>query len=267
MPYFIHDYHRLHYRECGQGPLLLVLPGNTASSACHDGEIAHYSKRYHVVCLDFLGTGRSDRVPLWPDDWWAWGAYDAAALARHLGEERCLVLGTSGGAIAALWLGILYPQMVSAIVADSTVEYFPPASIEAGLSDRAQCRPDQRAFWRHAHGDDWRQVVAADCLLLRRLAGRGGDWLHGRLNEIRCPVLLTASRADAMLPDVERQFAHMRAQIADSEVFLTNEGNHPLMWSQPDAFRAVADPFLQRHAALSWPQSASEGNLQWAIGL
>ena len=33
MPYVTHDDHRLFYREQGNGPLLLILPGNTASSA------------------------------------------------------------------------------------------------------------------------------------------------------------------------------------------------------------------------------------------
>ena len=42
MPNFIHNSQRLFYREQGEGPLLLILPGNTASSACHPEEVAYF---------------------------------------------------------------------------------------------------------------------------------------------------------------------------------------------------------------------------------
>ena len=57
MPYLEWKGQRLFYRERGEGELLLVLPGNTASSACHEGELAYWSERYHVVSLDYLGIG------------------------------------------------------------------------------------------------------------------------------------------------------------------------------------------------------------------
>ena len=71
MPYFEHNGHRLFYRASGDGPLLLLLPGNTASSVCHEGELAHFGQRYHAVALDFWGTGQSDRLAQWPVDWWS----------------------------------------------------------------------------------------------------------------------------------------------------------------------------------------------------
>ena len=41
--------------------LLLILPGNTASSVCQPDELAHFGQRYHAVALDFPCTVRSDR--------------------------------------------------------------------------------------------------------------------------------------------------------------------------------------------------------------
>src|SRR6266542_6303436 len=98
MPYFHSDHHRLFYREHGSGPLLLVLHGNTASSAHHQCELDYFGQHYHAVAMDFLGCGQSDRLDVWPVDWWTLGAHDAAALAQHLGYEKALVMGTSGGA-------------------------------------------------------------------------------------------------------------------------------------------------------------------------
>jgi pimeloyl-ACP methyl ester carboxylesterase len=249
MPRFTWNDHTLFYRERGQGPLLLILPGNTASSACHEGELAYFSDHpgdgHRAVALDFLGTGRSDRVEAWADDWWAQGARQARALIDHLGYDTCAVMGTSGGAIAALWMAVLFPDAVRGVIADSCVQHFTEAMLRDNImAARARRTPGQVAFWQHAHGEDWAQVVDADTALIRRFVARGGTWLESRLEEIEAPVLFTASARDAMLPAVRAEVMAMSAQIPDSRVYLHSEGDHPLMWTQPAAFRHQADFFL-----------------------
>ncbi len=244
MPAFVHDGHRLFYREHGTGHLLLILPGNTASSALHDGELNHFGTRYHVVALDFWGTGRSDRLNTWPDNWWEQGAHDAAALMEHLGYRRGLAMGTSGGAIVALLMAILYPERVLAIIADSVVEHLPAPTLSREIEKRAERTAGQVAFWQKAHGDDWAQVVEADSDFLLRFEKTGGDCFHGRLKEIRCPVLLSASLEDESLPRVEAQLHAMAQQIGASRVYLAKTGGHPLMWNRPDEFQREADHFL-----------------------
>jgi valacyclovir hydrolase len=245
MPYLEWKGQRLFYRERGEGELLLVLPGNTASSACHEGELAYWSDRYHVVSLDFLGTGGSDRVPIWADDWYDQGAHQAAALVEHLGYATCITMGTSGGAVVVLLLAAVYPGCVRAVIADSFEERFPLELVQTSLiENRAQRTPGQVAFWEAAHGADWEQVVGADTEMLVRLARRGGDWFGGCLGQIRCPVLLTATREDELVPDAGRQMCSVAAQIADCRIYVNNSGGHPLMWSRPGDFRAVSDYFL-----------------------
>jgi hypothetical protein len=80
--------------------------------------------------------------------------------------------------------------------------------------------------------------------MLRRFSGQGGNWFAGRLNEIRCPVLLTASQQDTALPQVAQQLCRMAEQIAESRVFLNHQGGHPFMWSSPGDYRAISDYFL-----------------------
>ena len=167
------------------------------------------------------------------------------ALLDHLACETCVVIGASGGAIVALWVAILYPNRVRAVVADSCVARFPPEMLDSLIRERARRAPDQAAFWRGAHGDDWEQVVAADTDVIRRFVERGGDWFGPRLGEVRCPVLLTASKRDAALPQVAQQNCRMAEQISDCRLYLHNEGGHPLMWSQPGTFRTMADAFLE----------------------
>ncbi len=244
MPFFKHNGQRLFYRTHGNGPLLLVLPGNTASSACHASELAEFSRAYRVAALDPLGTGRSNRVALWPETWWEQNARAAVCLVTHLGYEHCVVMGTSGGGVMALLLALACPWRVRAVIADSCVERLPGSVVRAAVAERRQCSPGQVAFWRQAHGDDWQTVVDADSELLLRLADQELNWFEGRLREIACPVLLTASLHDPALPNVAGQVCYMAEQNPDCQVFFTNAGGHPLMWSQPEAFQAIAWTFL-----------------------
>jgi len=151
---------------------------------------------FNAVALDFLGTGRSDRVGVWAHDWWAEGAAAVVGLLDHLGAERAL--RTEG----------------------------------------------QVAFWRAAHGDDWAQVVDADTAMIAAYGETGLDYFGGRLGQIACPVLLSASLTDSLLPDIAPQLCAMAQQIARSRLLLVNAGDHPLMWSRPADFRATADAFL-----------------------
>jgi len=240
---FPHNDHRLFYREAGEGPLMVLLPGNTATSACMQGELDYFSDRYHTVALDFWGTGQSDRLAVWPDDWFRQAAHDTAALIRHLGGQA-IVMGTSGGADVALWLAVLNPDLVRAVVADSTVEIYPPDELRAEVHGREARTPGQVGFWRFAHGDDWEQPVDADSRLLLRLADLDGRLAPEALETIGCPVLFTATLDDDSLPDVAVQVPSMAQRVPDARVYLTHGGAHPLMWSRPDEFRAVCELFL-----------------------
>jgi len=246
MPYFSWNDHQIFYREQGEGPLLLILPGNTASSICCQGEIDYFSSRYHTASLDFLGTGKSERVAIWGQDWWADGSSQTKSLVKHLGYQDCIVMGTSGGAVSALLMAIHFPEIVHAVIADSCVEQISKAFTQNHLvKDRNRRSAGQVKFWEFAHRADWEQVIEADTAMLLRFADQGGDWFKGRLCEIQCPVLLTASKQDNALPQVVGQVNRMSKQIANCRVFLNNEGRHPLMWSSPQDFRSISDYFLQ----------------------
>ena len=138
MPSFTWRGHRLHYRESGEAgaPLLVVLPGSTASSASHAGELDHFARTHHVAALDFLGTGGSDRIAPWPLDWWESGAEQAAALAAHLGAGRYALMGCSGGGTTALLAAAGHPDEVAAVVADSCPEKLEPADLRRIVGGR-----------------------------------------------------------------------------------------------------------------------------------
>jgi pimeloyl-ACP methyl ester carboxylesterase len=245
MPFFKWNQQRLFYRQQGDGPLLVVLPGNTASSAHLQGELDYFSKRFQVAALDFLGTGLSDRVEIWPDQWWYQGARQTKALIEHLGFEQAILVGTSGGAVAAMLLAIHAPERVRAVIGDSFVEQAPPEQFRRlVIAGRTQRTPGQIDFWRAGHGDDWERVVNADTAMLERFADQGANWFQGQLDRLQCPVLLTGSLQDELIPGAPQQFCGMVEKIADCRLYLHPKGAHPLMWSEPRAFRTVSDHFL-----------------------
>ena len=226
---------------------MLVLPGNTASSACYQADMDYFCDRYCTVSIDFLGTGKSNRVQVWDRDWWMLGANQAEALITYLGFQDCIVLGSNGGAVIALLLAIHYPGKVRAVIADSCSRNFKEqAALELLVKDRAQKTDGQKQFWQFAHGPDWEQVVEADTQMLMQFAAGGGDWFSGQLSEIDCPVLLTASQQDETTQNMTKDAEWMAKEIKDCTLFLDEQGGHPLMWTEPQAFRAACDNFLEK---------------------
>jgi pimeloyl-ACP methyl ester carboxylesterase len=241
---FIANGHRLFYVEEGRGAPLVILHGNTSSSAMHEEELEHFGKRHHAVGIDFWGTGRSERIAEWPKRWWWNAAEDAAALVRHLGEGPAVFVGTSGGGVAALLAAIHYPETVKAVIADSCVATWRPEEVDAMMAGRSRLSLGQIAFWQKAHGDGWQTVVERDTEMIRSYATTGIDFFEGRLAEIACPVLLTDSLGDEMLPRVGEEICRMTREIPDCRALIVNDGRHPMMWSRAEEFRRVSDAFL-----------------------
>ncbi|MBN2286158.1 MAG: alpha/beta hydrolase [Tissierellales bacterium] len=244
MPFITWKESRIFYREQGEGPLLLILPGNTASSICHQDELDYFGERYHVASFDYLGTGQSDRISGWQTTWWADAASQAIELVKHLGHERCIIMGTSGGAVIALMMAIQYPEIVQAVIADSCVSKFSIENASKMIKVRKQRTPEQIRFWEYAHGSDWEQVVEADTKMLIRFAEEGGNWFGPELKEIQCPVLLTASKQDDAIPEIGKHAFSISDQIPNCRLFINNAGGHPLMWSSSKDFRYICNSFL-----------------------
>ncbi len=246
MPKFEYYGKQIFYRQQGQGPLLVILPGNTASSACHQEDLAYFSNRFTTVSLDYLGTGRSDRLNSFGLDWFQNCADQAAALIQYLGAGPAVLLGTSGGAVVALHAAARHPNLVRGVIADSFTPEFTVDMLQHNvIEERSVCSEGQVDFWRFAHGEDWESVIDADTEMLKRITEQGGNWLGDSLVKTACPILFTASLEDEMLIQPGPYTLQMLAQARDGRAFLTKNGGHPLIWSNPGAFRRAANGFLE----------------------
>lgn len=247
MPDFCYRNKKIFYRDEGEGQTILLLPGNTSSSSIHEGEIAFFSKRYRVICPDYPGYGKSERVDCFPIDFWWYNAEMCLQLITSLQVVDFIVIGTSGGGMIALNVAIMSGSQVKCVVADSIPgEFTGENDIELLMSSRENMTKGQILFWTRAHGEDWRDVVELDTMLVLDNAKRGESFYKGRLGAIKCPVLLTGSLADDMVVNIEVGIANIARQISMSKVVLFPAGGHTLMLSRPEAFRAEVIGFIEK---------------------
>ena len=164
---FFLDSDRLEYTDFGGGDRwVILLHGQLMPRRMHD-PLARVlaAEGFHVVTLDLLGHGRSDR-PEDPKEYsmTAW-AEQVVALLDHLGAPTAVVGGTSLGANVSLEVAAIAPDRVQGLllempVLDNAVEagilafapllfmarFFPPGvRLLAGVSRRVPRRP--AGFW------------------------------------------------------------------------------------------------------------------------
>ncbi len=129
---FFHDGHRLEFTEYGGGSeWVVLLHGQLMPRRMHQPLARHLAGAgFHVVTLDLLGHGRSDR----PDDplvysMTAFGE-QVISLLDDLGAEQAVIGGTSLGANVSLEVASLAPERVRGLIAEMPVL---DNALEAGI--------------------------------------------------------------------------------------------------------------------------------------
>ena len=173
MSYFYYQSKKIYYSEAGSGKPVLFLHGNTASSRMFEFLRPLYEEQFHVILMDFLGHGKSDRLEKFPPDLWMEEARQATALLEHLNLGRVSLAGTSGGAWVALNTALERPDLVEKVVADSfdgrtLAENF----VQNLLQERTNAKQDEMGvgFYQWCQGADWERVVDLDTEALIRCA-------------------------------------------------------------------------------------------------
>jgi pimeloyl-ACP methyl ester carboxylesterase len=129
---FFHDGHRLEFTEYGGGDRWVVLLHGQLMPRRMQQPLARHlaAAGFHVVTLDLLGHGRSDR----PDDPLVYSipafAEQVVALLDELGAPDAVIGGTSLGANVSLEVAVLAPDRVRGLIAEMPVL---DNALEAGL--------------------------------------------------------------------------------------------------------------------------------------
>ena len=129
---FFFDSDRIEYTEFGNGDRWVVLIHGQLMPRTMHGPLARVlaADGFHVVTVDLLGHGRSDR-PEDPKEYsmTAFGE-QVVALLDHLGAERAVVGGTSLGANVGLEVAVAAPDRVQGLLLEMPVL---DNALEAGM--------------------------------------------------------------------------------------------------------------------------------------
>ena len=247
MSYFNYHAKKIYFTQKGEGKPVLFLHGNTASSKMFEPLLPLYEGRFQVILMDFLGNGRSERVERFPADLWQEEARQVIALLEHLNLGKASLVGSSGGAWAAVNAGLMRPDLVDRIVADS-FDGRTLAEDFAGnlLRERTSAKKDAQAagFYQWYQGDDWELIVDRDTEALVQCAEKKQPLFVKPLKELKVPLFLMGSLGDSMTRENLQQEYEAIAKETGAEVCMFEEGGHPALYSNAEAAAASIWKFL-----------------------
>lgn len=252
MSYFNYHGKRIYYTEFGTGSPLLFLHGNTASSNMFAQVAEQYRNDFKCILIDFLGHGQSERLDEFPADLWFFEAEQTIAFLRERYDTKVNIIGSSGGALAAVNVALEAPELVDKVIADSFEGEVPLKTYVKQIeADRAQSKQDEdtRLFYYYMHGDDWETIVDHDTSAIVRHEKEIGKFFRRELSTLKPDILLTGSKEDEFVslvrPDFfEVVYGELIQKIGHGSVHLFPNGGHPAILSNPEEFYKLSMEFL-----------------------
>jgi pimeloyl-ACP methyl ester carboxylesterase len=270
---------RLHYKDTGQGPVVLLWHGNFGSLDFYDGWVAQLSDRYRLIRLDINGSGLSG-----PDEKVDFTIERNLGIARtlldRLGVDRYFVVGTSSAAPMAYRDAAERPDRVLGLMLANAggLPRKPGGEINRPLPNpllqwfRERYRP--RNFWRDVayslHHDD--SVVTPEmverCYLMNNMRGRSSDDAiglrqfnigdaPGYLARVTAPTLVLWA-GGSFLPSGEADRYRAYLTRAAVRVVKVDELGHMFASDDPALTAGFFDRFAQSALAGRWPQDWDE---------
>ncbi|THC45403.1 alpha/beta fold hydrolase [Massilia sp. Mn16-1_5] len=269
---------RLHVRESGSGPAVLLIHGLGGQSAHFDYGVAAYLARTHrVVVVDRPGSGHSTRDAAAAADV-STQAASLAALIDRLGLERPTVAGHSLGGAIALTLALEHPDKVGALALIAPLTHLQAAAPEVFKALAIESPWLRKLFaWTLATpgsiagGKKVLAAVFAPEAAPRDFPVKGGGMLslrprqflaasadmqalpghmprvQARYGELSVPTRVLYGREDAIL-DWQTNGQALADKVAGARLELV-DGGHMLPVTQPQATAA----FIERAALAALP--------------
>ena len=248
MSYFYYQSKKIYYTETGSGKPVLFLHGNTASSRMFELLLPLYEDQFHIILIDFLGHGKSDRLEEFPADLWIEEARQTIALLEHLNLGKVDLVGTSGGAWVAINAALERPELAGKIVADS----FDGRTLADNFSknlvqERTNAKKDEMGigFYQWCQGDDWERIVDMDTKALIQCAGEKLPLFTKPLCSLQVPLLLMGSEGDEMSrEDFQEEYAAIAGETG-AEICIFPNGSHPAILSNAKEAAKAICKFLE----------------------
>ena len=240
---------KIHYEVYGEGPVILLTHGYSATAQMWKGQIEPLSKDHKLVIWDMRGHGLSDS----PDDPSLYSepatVADMAALLDAVGADKAIVGGLSLGGYMSLAFHRLHPERVSALLIidtgpgfrkDEAREAWNQTALktakrweEQGLAPLQALSPERRtASHRSADG----LARAARGMLTQRDAQ-----VMDSLPTIAVPSLVVVGADDTPFLAASD---YMAAKIPGAKKAVIPGAGHAANIDQPEAFNTALMGFL-----------------------
>ena len=250
MPLLDRDGVRIHYEVHGQGPVVLLSHGYSATSQMWRGQIAALSKDHTLVIWDMRGHGLSDS-PADPARYSAEATIDdMAALLDAVGAERAVIGGLSLGGYMSLMFHAKYPQRVRALLILDTGPGFRKYEARNGWNQQAERTAERfeqegmakvNALKETPPGGPHRSAIGLALAARGMLAQRDATVIES-LPGIRVPSLIVVGADDTpFLQSAEV----MAAKIAGASKVVIPAAGHTANIDQPQAFNDAVLGFLK----------------------
>jgi len=232
---------KINYVEAGEAknPTVVLLHGLGSSTVSWVLNISALSQKYHVIALDQIGFGKSDKPMLK----YRVGTY-TDFLDKFLSElkiEKATVIGNSLGSWVAADFALKYPNKVEKIVLADAAG-IKPGDVNLNqiyalnYSTREEVRSlvklvfyNQRLFGSDAFIEESMRVrvAAGDGYTINSLIDsikRDEDFLNGRLGGIKQPTLIIWGKQDGILPLADGE--KFDREIPNSTLVVFDECGH-----------------------------------------
>ena len=235
---------RIHYRDAGDGPPIVILHGGWGYGAYpFDHQIAALAPRHRIVIPDRTGYGRSEPIDTLATTFHQSAAEETLAVIDALHLDRPVLWGHSDGAIVALLIGLQAPDRIAGTIVEAT-HYLRHKPASRSFFEAIVAKP--RAPFLDIHSRTWIRIVDE--------SAPGDDFYGGRLSELRVPVLLVHGGRDPRTEPGEFEALRAALQTVPSRTLLLPEGGHS-PHSEPATISQVADAALSFVEALRHRES------------
>lgn len=250
MPKLNRDGVNIHYEVHGEGPVILLTHGYSATAQMWQGQIAPFSRGHKLVLWDMRGHGQSD----YPEDQSAYSEEatvgDMLALLDLVGAKTAIVGGLSLGGYMSLAFYRAHPERVSALLIIDTGPGFKNDEAREGWNKYARETADrfeQQGLAQLQSASRERAMASHRTVDGLVRAGRGmltqrDDRIIRSLPDIKVPSLIVVGSQDKPFLNASD---YMAAKIPGARKVVIQGAGHAANIDQPEAFNRAVTEFLE----------------------
>ena len=248
--------HKLAYYEAGKGRNVILIHGLGADSRHWAANIGPLSQDFHVIALDLIGYGQSDK----PIMRYTIENFDnfLHGFLKELKIPRASLVGNSLGGWIALDFAIRHAPMVGKLVLVDAAGLSPEAPLKmphgglkplsilnvreffdfmAANKEWATVDLGTNAFERHVENGDSYTIASSVAEM-----ATGKEFEDKKLEKVHAPTLLIWGRDDMLIP---LKFGErLNRGIAGSELVVLDGTGHVPMMGKPVEFNEAVRKFL-----------------------